>query len=95
MEEIVCKKEIFKLNLPIELLHEVITYCVWDRPHRTSFWYIIASKFNPLCFIRAKEVDGYISYLATDECDDCYYIFNNINMDQLDYFRHIETNRTV
>ncbi len=95
MEELVCRKEIMKLNLPSELLREVLTYCVWKRPQRTSFWYIVASHFDTNGFTRAKEIDQSLHYLASDEYDDCFYIFKETREDRLDCFRHIENNRTV
>ena len=95
MDAIVCKKEIFKLNLPSELLVQIITYCVWSRPLRSSLWYIVASKFDPNCFTRAKETDRALSYLASDEMDDCYYVFKRISPELIEYAQHIEQNRTV
>ena len=95
MDAVSCKKELFKLNLPTELLHEVLTYCVWTRPSRTSLWYIVASRFDPSCFTRAKQTDQSLQYLASDEYDDCYYIFKRTSHELIDYVRHIENNRTV
>lgn len=95
MDAVVCKKEIFKLNLPNELLFEILTYCRWSRPARTSLWYIVASRFDTNCFTRAKQTDNVIQYLATEEVDDCYYVFKRVGQEMLDYARHIEKNRTV
>lgn len=95
MNAVICKKEISKLNLPVELLLEILTYCEWIRPLRTSLWYIVASKFDTTCFTRAKQTDNTLSYLATDEVDDCYYIFKRVGQELMDYVRHIENNRTV
>ena len=95
MDAIVCKKEIFKMNLPSEILVQIIAYCVWSRPLRTSLWYIVASKFDPSCFTRAKQTDQALSYLASDEYDDCCYVFKRATPELIDYARHIEKNRTV
>lgn len=95
MEEMVCRKEILKLNLPYDLLLEVLTYCVWKRSIRTSLWYIIASRFDPKCFARAKETDQALTYLASDEYDDCFYVFKRTSPELIHYVHHIENNRTV
>jgi hypothetical protein len=95
MDAVICKKELFKLNLPTEVLLEVLTYCVWTRPLRSSLWYIVASRFDPTCFTRAKQTDQALQYLASDEYDDCYYIFKRTSPELIDYVRHIENNRTV
>ena len=95
MDAVVCKKELFKLNLPVELILEVLTYCVWTRPLRSSLWYIVASRFDTNCLTRAKQTDRSLQYLASDEVDDCYYIFKRVGRELIDYARHIENNRTV
>jgi hypothetical protein len=95
MDAVVCKKEIFKLNLPKELLLEVLTYCVWTRPLRSSLWYIVASRFDTTCLTRAKQTDQALQYLASDEYDDCCYVFKRTSPELFDYLHHIENNRTV
>ena len=94
MEAAVCKKEIFHINLPTEILLEIIAYCVWPRPIRSSLWYIVASKFDTTCLTRAKQTDQALSYLASDD-DDCCYVFKRRTPELLDYVHHIENNRTV
>ena len=90
--EAMCKKEIFNINLPEDILLEIIAYCVWPRPLRSS-WYIVASKFDTSCLTRAKQTDQVLSYLASDD-DDCYDVFKRRTPELLDYVHHI-TNRTV
>jgi hypothetical protein len=90
-----CKKELFKLNIPIEVIREVITYCSWTYPKPSCMWYIIASKFDTNGLIRAKQVDRVKEYLASDDENDCLFIFKHTKDEVFDYVRHIENNRTV
>ena len=89
-----CKKEILKLKIPIELIREVISYCSWTRPKKCT-WYIIASKFDTNCLIRAKQIDRVNEYLASDDENACFLVFKAYKDDVLDYVKHIENNRTV
>jgi hypothetical protein len=95
MNAVVCKKELLKLNLPTEVLFEVLTYCVWTRPLRSSLWYIVASRFDPTCLTRAKQTDQALQYLDSDEYDDCCYVFKRTSHELINYVHHIENNRTV
>jgi hypothetical protein len=89
------KKEVYKLNIPVELIHEVISYCSWKRPKISCMWYIVASKLDPSCLIRARQIDLAKEYLASDDDMDGCFVFKHMKDEVVDYVKHIENNRTV
>ena len=90
----VCKKTIYELSLPDELIEIILSYCSWKTPPK-SIWYIISSKIDPSCLVRAKRMDEVLLYLASDEEEDCYTVFKRHMPDMMDYVNHIYRNRTV
>ncbi len=90
----VCKKTIYELSLPEELLEIILSYCSWKCSPK-PIWYIVSSKIDPSCLIRAKQMDKTLLYLASDDEEDCYTVFKKDIPHVMDYVQHIYKNRTV
>lgn len=89
----VYQKEVYRLNLPRELLREILTYCRWSSV-RTALWYIVASKIDVHSLYRAKQMDDTYRYLASTD-DDIHVVFQNRFKpceEIIHYVDHIEKN---